>query len=237
MTLPVGLDAWRPEDVGQVHRGERHRLDRVVVIGRGAVGAAGHGDRHQYRRWQKRRRGEDGRKGLRGHLSREPEREHGLRMVRRTRLDDRRRKIRMIRRIGEMLGLEAQRRSPRVDVARLSRGSCRRGNCQNRTAAPARWSRRRGSVRSAAPRRAPRGQTGAAPVQHPVVIVPAAVAQLRIVGAMRAPIAVGFRKSNGVPSTGARSPVGISVASTGVKRSASIVSTCPRMSPVPRPPG
>ena len=33
---------------------------------------------------------------------------------------------------------------------------------------------------------------------------------------MRAPIRVGWRKSNGVPATGASSPVGISVASTGV---------------------
>ena len=33
---------------------------------------------------------------------------------------------------------------------------------------------------------------------------------------MRAPIAVGVRKSKGVPSTGARTPRGISVESTGV---------------------
>ncbi len=33
---------------------------------------------------------------------------------------------------------------------------------------------------------------------------------------MRAPIAVGVVKSNGVPATGAISPVGMSVASTGV---------------------
>ena len=33
---------------------------------------------------------------------------------------------------------------------------------------------------------------------------------------MRSPIAVGVRKSIGVPSTGSMAPVGISVASTGV---------------------
>ncbi len=38
-------------------------------------------------------------------------------------------------------------------------------------------------------------------------------------------MAVGVRKSKGVPSTGASSPVGIKVESTGVKRDAWIVST------------
>jgi len=47
---------------------------------------------------------------------------------------------------------------------------------------------------------------------------------------MRAPIGVGVRKSNGVPSTGAISPVGMSVPSTGVYESALIISSCPRMS-------
>ena len=47
---------------------------------------------------------------------------------------------------------------------------------------------------------------------------------------MRAPIAVAVRKSNGVPSTGASSPVGISVSSTGVYRSAFNISSWPRMS-------
>ena len=39
---------------------------------------------------------------------------------------------------------------------------------------------------------------------------------------MRAPMAVAVRKSNGVPSTGLSSPVGISVLSTGVNLSALI---------------
>ena len=52
---------------------------------------------------------------------------------------------------------------------------------------------------------------------------------------IRAPIAVGVRKSNGVPSTLRSSPVGISVESTGVKRSASMVTTWSRMSPFPAP--
>src|SRR5213079_794096 len=49
------------------------------------------------------------------------------------------------------------------------------------------------------------------------------------------PIGVGVRKSNGVPATLRISPVGIRVESTGVKRSALIVTTWPRMSPVPSP--
>src|ERR1044071_8832689 len=50
---------------------------------------------------------------------------------------------------------------------------------------------------------------------------------------MRAPMAVAVVKSNGVPFTGFSSPVGMSPSSTGVKRSAAIITSWPRMSPSP----
>jgi len=53
--------------------------------------------------------------------------------------------------------------------------------------------------------------------QHVVVVVPPG---FPFISAMRAPIAVGLVKSSGVPFTGRISPVGISVASTGVYLSA-----------------
>src|ERR1051325_9501273 len=43
-------------------------------------------------------------------------------------------------------------------------------------------------------------------------------------------IEIGMLKSNGVPSTGRNSPVGISVLSTGVNLLAGIITTCPRRS-------
>ncbi len=56
-----------------------------------------------------------------------------------------------------------------------------------------------------------------AAIEHPVVVVTVALLRSdRCHSSMRAPMAVGLRKSNGVPSTGANSPVGIEFASTGV---------------------
>src|SRR3989442_15205103 len=52
---------------------------------------------------------------------------------------------------------------------------------------------------------------------------------------MRAPIAVGVRKSSGVPATLATSPVGMRVESTGVYLSASIERMWRRVSPPPNP--
>ena len=52
---------------------------------------------------------------------------------------------------------------------------------------------------------------------------------------IRAPMAVGLVKSIGPPATFAISPVGISVASTGVKAEALSMSSCSRMLPEPRP--
>ena len=45
----------------------------------------------------------------------------------------------------------------------------------------------------------------------------------------------GWQKSNGVPATGATSPVGISAALTGVYRLALIITTWSQMSPSPSP--
>ncbi len=50
---------------------------------------------------------------------------------------------------------------------------------------------------------------------------------------MRAPMVVGLRKSKGVPSTGRSSPVGMRVLSTGVNRSADMVTSWFSMSPLP----
>ena len=58
-------------------------------------------------------------------------------------------------------------------------------------------------------------------VQDPVVVVPAAEAELLV----RAPISQGIVKSNGVPFTGVILPVGIRPAVTGVMLSAKIVSS------------
>jgi hypothetical protein len=56
----------------------------------------------------------------------------------------------------------------------------------------------------------------AAAVEHPIVIVTVALLQLIIVIVNSSLTAVGLRKSKGVPATDARSPVGISLSSTGV---------------------
>ncbi len=59
------------------------------------------------------------------------------------------------------------------------------------------------------------------PSDDEVVVIAAAEADLLVAAVADArPHHHGVRKSNGVPATARRSPVGISVASTGVKRAA-----------------
>ena len=154
------------------------------------------------------------------------EREHGLRLITFAGTQNRRRETRMVGRVGEVLRLQAEARCAACRRGPTCPSACRPGSCRCRTARPARSWRRRACVRSSAPRprRVPQ-LTAALPVQHPVVVVAAAVLHLRIDRRRCARRSrSGCRKSNGVPSTGASSPVGISVASTGVKRSASSVS-------------
>ena len=57
---------------------------------------------------------------------------------------------------------------------------------------------------------------GALAVEHEIVIVAAPELSCSLSSRMRSPMACGVVKSNGVSATGAISPVGISVASTGV---------------------
>jgi hypothetical protein len=57
---------------------------------------------------------------------------------------------------------------------------------------------------------------GRGAVEHEVVVVAAAEAQLPSSASMRAPSGAGAVKSNGVPRTSRSSPVGISPAPTGV---------------------
>ena len=108
---------------------------------------------------------------------------------------------RMIRRVREVLRLEAEARALPVDAPALALERAVEEVARCRTARRARWSRRRACGRSSARRtRAAGCSPRAGPVQHPVVIVAVAVLQLRDSSAsMRAPIAVGLRKSNGVP--------------------------------------
>lgn len=62
--------------------------------------------------------------------------------------------------------------------------------------------------------------SGLSLVQDPVMVISPTSPELFVVSLKTEPMTVGVRKSKGVPSTGASSPVGISVSSTGVYRSA-----------------
>jgi len=73
-------------------------------------------------------------------------------------------------------------------------------------------------------------------IQHPGVVAALAVCELLVVGIDPCTNGDGGRvKSIGEARTARSSPVGMSAASTGTKRSASMVSSWLRMSPVPAP--
>ena len=131
----------------------------------------------------------------------------------------RRRKARLVRRVGKMLRLEREAVSFRRTLVRSYRRASRRRDFRSRAGCRARSCTRRARARSPARGRGRRGRgdVAVASVEDEVVVV--APRSPRAAGpesSIRAPIGLGSTKSSGVPATGAISPVGISVPSTGV---------------------
>lgn len=132
----------------------------------------------------------------------------------------------MVGAVGEVLGFERQRSAAAVGFAALAD----QGAVEEITAVEldARFGRPNLHItpRSGFIDRSRQLQVMGAPArQHPIVVVAVAVAELFEIGIEARPDRCGRRKSIGVPSTGIRRPVGMSVESTGVKKSAAIISS------------